>query len=83
MDNTGKTDWYVFLIPVETLTRQDAAHVEALFAERGERSEYSLDELSTHPNKAFMSSGSLEHIMASLDTLGEKRREIQDKIHLN
>ena len=82
LDNKD-TDWYVFVKSAESLTRQDAAHIEALLTERGERSEYSLEELSTHPNKAFMSSGTPEQIMASLDAFGEKQREIRAKIQLN
>jgi hypothetical protein len=82
LDNKD-TDWFVFIKSAESLTRQDAVHIEALLTERGERSEYSLNELSTHPNKAFMSSGTVEQIMASLDAFGEEQREIRAKIQLN
>ena len=33
--------------------------------------------LSTHPKKAFMSSGTIDRIMDDLDTLGETQRELR------
>lgn len=75
LDN-GVTDWYVFL-NAESLTREDAASVDALVAGRGERSEFSLCQLSTHPKKAFVSTGTLEQIMDSLDALGEEQRDVR------
>jgi|SRR5580700_494835 hypothetical protein len=61
-------DWHVFVKSTESLTRQHTAH-GSLLTERDERSEYSLNELSTDSNKAFMSSGTLERITASLGRL--------------
>jgi hypothetical protein len=77
----GITDWYIF-VKVERPTRQDAL-IESLLMEDGERAQYSVNELSTHPQKAFMSSGTFEQIMDSLDDLGESQRELRAKIQLN
>jgi hypothetical protein len=70
------SDWYVFM-NVDGLTRQDAANIEALLAQNGEKSEYSVSELSAHLKKAFMSSGTIHQIMDGLDALGETQRELR------
>ena len=70
------TDWYVFI--KATLTQQDAALIETLM-EVGEQSQYSVNELNMHPNKAFGSSGSLEQILNSLDAFGETQSEAREK----
>jgi hypothetical protein len=70
------TDWYVFA-KIESRTQEDAAHIEALLTDKGERCQYSVDELSSHPNRAFMSSGTFEQIMNGLDAFGETQRELR------
>ena len=80
LDNRS-TDWYVFI--KATLTQQDAALMETLLMKDGERSQYSVHELNTHPAKAFRSSGSLEQILNSLDAFGETQREAREKAQLN
>jgi hypothetical protein len=48
LDNRS-TDWYVFINA--TFTQQDAALMETLLIEDGERSQYSVHELNTHPTR--------------------------------
>lgn len=78
----GNTDWYIF-IKAEGLTQRDTALIETLLMGTGERSEYSINELSTHPKKAFMSSGLLGDVLDSLDALGEAQFQFRAKAQLN
>lgn len=79
MDN-GITDWYVFVYADHSAGRE---HVDALLADKGKRSKYTVQELSTHPKKTFMCSGTFEQVMDGLDALGETQRELRAKIQLN
>lgn len=65
--------WYIFVNVDPAAGNQ----IEALLADKGQRSEYTVDELSTHPNKAFMSSGTFEQIMNDLDAFGDAQRELR------
>jgi len=69
----GLTDWYVFV----NVDPAAASQIGPCLADRGERSEWTVDALAAQPNKAFMSSGMFEQIMADLDAFGDAQRDLQ------
>ena len=69
----GVTDWYVFI----NIDPAAGSQMDALLSDRGERTEWTVDELAAQPNKVFMSSGTFEQIMADLDAFGDVQRDLQ------